>query len=273
VVFFAFSYPIIHNLKWGQVSVLMALSSLGAMALYPRHRTLSAFLLAFGVAIKYYTIIFLIYFIFIRDIKFVLKFLAAFLLFFLAIPFLVLGIAKTWSFNIQTLTNSMAPFSAASSQSFELVISRLLDQVSRLIFDSQIMDGGVRNILAGFGGLVFLIGIMFLYFKIKRQHISDPLYAGALIFTLIPFAISTSWPHYFVYLPFVQVYTGIQMFERGSPAFQYALWLLAGFLSSMFMFFLAGDYYKYQVIGPLFFSNLILAYLLWPSINNPKQQR
>jgi hypothetical protein len=65
------SYPIINNLKWGQVSVLLTiLILLSVLCVRSGSNITAGIFLALAVAIKYYPIVFLIYFICKRKYKF-----------------------------------------------------------------------------------------------------------------------------------------------------------------------------------------------------------
>ena len=71
---FASSVPLLHNVKWGQVSVLLVLSVLASFQAYQRGwRVLAGTCLAFAAAIKYYPIVFLVYFLARRDARVVME--------------------------------------------------------------------------------------------------------------------------------------------------------------------------------------------------------
>ena len=70
MLLFLTSFPILHNFKWGQVSVLLVLLVVASLVAYERkHVVPSALLLALAVSIKYFPIIFVVYFIIHRDWK------------------------------------------------------------------------------------------------------------------------------------------------------------------------------------------------------------
>ncbi len=109
---FITSLPLLHNIKWGQVSVLITLFILISLLLYEGdHKLGSAILLAFAISIKYYPAVFLVYFLLRRDGRYLLTCLAACGFFLLAIPALVMGLDRTLEF-YQTGQRSISASSA-----------------------------------------------------------------------------------------------------------------------------------------------------------------
>src|SRR5262245_1083063 len=71
---FITTYPVLDNLRWGQVSITLACATLGTLVLYQRGwQRLAAALLAGAISIKLYPAMFLVYFLLNRDFKFVAR--------------------------------------------------------------------------------------------------------------------------------------------------------------------------------------------------------
>ena len=101
VVLLAFAMPLLHNLKWGQVSTLVTGCAFAALFLYRRgHTTAAAVVLGFGVAVKYYVAVVAFYFLLRRDWRFLLVLAAALVLFWVVIPTAVLEPEGNWQFYV-----------------------------------------------------------------------------------------------------------------------------------------------------------------------------
>ncbi len=264
LLLFACSFPVLHNFKWGQISVFMTLCVLGTLYLYRNDRKfLAAFLLALGVAVKYYIGIFAIYFILRKDLRFVATFLVWTLVFLVLIPFLVMGVDGAITFNrlvIQNIANIRRTWvlEDSNSQYFASVISRLVH-----------VGGGPidRTVLRTVGYLIFGMNILALY-GLTRIRPEDEIYwAFALLFVSLPFIIETSWPHYFVYLPFCQVFAdfGLERDKSVAPKLLKRVLLLlpSMVLASSVFFNLVGNWQSYGYYGFLFIANALLLLLIY----------
>jgi hypothetical protein len=93
------SFPLWHNLSWGQVGVLTTVAVLGMLALLARGRRLSAAaLLGFAASFKFFPLIFLAPFAFRRDFRFLLLAALACAAFFIVLPGVLLGPGDTLTF-------------------------------------------------------------------------------------------------------------------------------------------------------------------------------
>jgi len=91
-----------------------------------------------------------------------------------------------------------------------------------------------------------------------RRAPRDVEWAFALLFLSLPLAIDTSWPHYFVYLPFAQTLVWLALREATGWTRRLAGLLLAisVVLASMPFFALVGRWQDYSQYGVLFVANL-----------------
>ncbi len=269
VLVFSLSFPIIHNFKWGQVSVLLAVLVLGSFKLYSRHRIWSALFLALAVAIKYYCILFLIYFVFRKKLKFLIEFCSLFLFLYFLVPFIFLGVERTIAFNLEALRNAMAPFSASSSQSMPAVVFRLLNISGIEPTWINAHESMVQRALVVVSIVYSFTILCIIYLSLKRSNRTNGLLVGAQLFTLTPFLFGTSWPHYLSYLPFCQCLAmGKAKDEplRKKRFFQISAVLFSMFLSSVLCFWMSGNYSNYFIYGLPFFANLLIQLCLIGSL-------
>lgn len=251
--------PLLHNMKWGQVSVLITLLILVSLLLYESdHKFSSALLLALAIAIKYYPAVFLAYFLLRRDGRYLLTCLAACGVFLLAIPMLLMGVDQTLEF--YRLVSEASARAARSwmeqdrnSQYFLYIIRRLSRVEMRLSVET-----GIRFL----GYLISAINVGLLGLALRLSWRRRPYWAWALLSSTLPFWLVTSWPHYFVYLPLAQIFALHLIVERVQPNWvrlgRLVLWGLAAILSNSITFNLIGSWQFTSSRGFLFFANLLL---------------
>lgn len=266
LLFFS-SFPVLHNFKWGQVSIGVTLCVTGAFFLYDGNRKAwPAILLALSFSIKFYTGVFFIYFLIKKDFRFIAVFLAAVILFMMVLPSMGIGIEDNIAFYKsvnRAIDSSRAWISQdANSQYAANVITRVLPLPGITTL--------YRIILVILGYIVFGINI-YLVFRLTRGKDSkdrdERWWAFFLLFVSLPFVLETSWSHYFVYLPFCHVFLFAALRGRNGGGGRGELWLKAiqylflgvsMVLASIFFFNFIGRWYAFALDGYLFFSNLLL---------------
>ena len=261
VVLLAFSMPLLHNLKWGQVSALVTGCAFAALFLYRRgHTTAAAVVLGFGVAVKYYVAVVAFYFLLRRDWRFLLVLAAAVALFWLVIPTAVLGPEGNWQFYVtvrERVAHAMTTWMPEdiNAQYLPSVVGRWLGTA----------DG--RGVWRWLGYGLFALNLLAVARLVIRGAPRAAEWAFALLFLGLPLAVETSWPHYFVYLPFAQmlVWLETEFLRRNSVSslkftgwLALALLLLSIVLASMPFFQLVGRWQDYSQYGVLFIANLSL---------------
>jgi hypothetical protein len=107
-----------------------------------------------------------------------------------------------------------------------------------------------------------------LYMLLTRRRPRDEVaVAFVLCFLSLPFLAPSSWPHYFVYLPFAQGMLALWLWRSGASralrAAQAALLLMPSIALSSTWSLLPLGYEEYNRRGYLFFANLLLLLLLW----------
>ncbi len=248
ILIFLTSFSLWHNLKWGQMSVLITIASIAALILHERRCYWSAvLLLAAASLVKYYPALMIFYFLIRREFGFIARFIVCMLVFGLLFPAAMLGMSNSLEF--YRLVNAEMAYALdwvafdPNSQFFANVLVRLAG-ISP--------ESGLRGFLS-LPGLIICLAVFRRLYRLQPAEKCDPLLAPAGIFLLIPFLINTSWPHYFVYLPFCATL----FLQNCSSRFQQAAIILAVVLQSCLIFPFTG-YLWYSSNGLLLFANLVL---------------
>lgn len=267
VALLAFSMPLLHNLKWGQVSPLVTGCVFAALFLYRRQRAgWAAVVLAFAVAVKYYVAVAAFYFLLRREWRFLAIFAVATLLFWLVLPVVILGPETNWQFYV-TVRERMAHVLTARIPS-DINAQYLPSVVGRWLGAE---DGVAVWRIPGYA--LFLLNLAAVARLVLRGRDRAAEWAVALLLLSLPFIIETSWPHYFVFLPFVQTLAWLELrgvdggsaVRRPWSVVYWGLWLTSVVLASMPFFQLVGRWQDYSKVGVIFIANLclfVLAHLL-----------
>lgn len=257
VLLFATSVPVLHNFKWGQVSVLVTLCVLASLRAHGLRRdTAAGIWLAIGVAIKYYAAWFVIYYLIRRQWRVLLVFSAAVVACLIVIPSLVLGPIVTYQFHREAYDNlSVAArlfVQDWNSQFFPHVLLRLLHVVDspRAVIALSVVGWGVA-----------LLNVGIVWMLRRSATAAATALSAAALFVSLPFLISTSWAHYLVYLPFCQAVVIAGAVRLPSGPGRYAILAAAAgsvVLASVFAFNAFPDWNAYVGPGPLFFADVLL---------------
>jgi hypothetical protein len=256
------SLPVLHNLRWGQVTVPLIAMVLISLFLYrKKYPVLAGIFLALSAAVKYFTGIFLLYPLFKKDIRYIATFLISSIIFWFAIPFIFLGVADSLTFYkavSDLISGSRAWVSTdINSQYFVHVASR--------IFQSN----SAASVLAVVGYAIVAFNTVLVYLMVRKKLEQDSIWAFVLLFASLPFILRTSWPHYFAYLPFCQVFVGMILFTGKSTnrihSWAKAILLLipSVLLSNIVFFNIINDRIAYGGWGCLFFANMLLLILIY----------
>jgi hypothetical protein len=256
------SFPILHNMKWGQVSLLITVCIITAFfAANHNKKILAGVLLGFATAIKLYPLYFIVYFILRRDIRTCISFILSTLSFYFIFPSIILGFDNWLMFEKATneaIINSGWISRDVNSQYIVHVGVRWFN----FIFNRP--AGEIVSSTLAFIGYILALSCIASILVLQRTTSSEKHRLSLVsLFLLIPFVIKTSWPHYFVYLPFCQI-TILWHFASYSHQYKipkkvlYTFPILSMFLSSIFIFNLFPDWSVYNAYGILFISNLLL---------------
>ncbi len=254
---FATSFPILHNFKWGQVSVALVLCLVGVLLAQSRGRwILAAFLLAAATSLKYYPAVFILPFLFKKDWRMVVAYGGWCAVLFLGVPALVLGYDAAASFLSQIpgeVLDKQRSAMGHNSQFFPNVIERWISGTG--------MQGGISRTGLRTAGLLTAEGSLALSFILLRIKIERAMeWSFVLLFLSLPFIVATSWPHYFVFLPFCQFFLFSQLQERGFSQAKLlsACVALSAVGSSVMMLQAWGGWEQYNEAGVLFTANVLL---------------
>ena len=272
------SFPLLHNFKWGQVSVLLTLLPVLALLAARKDRwILSSLFLACAISLKYFPVLFILPFVFKNNWRVVGGVLGWCVALFVLIPSGFFGISATTAFLGQIAQGTINKQIAArglNSQFFVNVVIRWCSTV-------QSESVSLKPILRGISFLIVEGVLAFIFFLIKSNMKKSMEYSFVLLFLSVPFFVATSWPHYLVYLPFCQLFLGSELLQgqklgvvrRVSAA---GMILLSILLASVFMFQLMGTWERYSGAGLLLIADVLLiissVVLLLPQIRSFRRQ-
>lgn len=263
VLVFLTSVPVLHNFKWGQVSVPITLITLGSiLALQRGGRVLSGTLLGLAAAIKYYPGLFAVYYLYRRDARALTAFAAATVLFLLVLPATILSPAGAIDFQKESFAAIFnAPWVA------ENVNSQYMPHVALRVLPLR-PTAGTREALTivGFGVVCGTLGLLWLHQR--RTGCYDPSLFAAGAFLCLPFLLRTSWPHYFVFLPFCQMLIFWRLWsmrhERRAWSLAFcAITLVSAALSSVFVFNMFPHWHMYSSRGLYLAADLLALVALY----------
>jgi len=254
------SLPLLHNFKWGQVSVLMTLGILSAFALHRQGRSeYGGVVLALATCVKYYPGVFVVYFLIRRDWRLVFAFGLGSLAFYCLLPMIFIGPSGWWYFEwgaIQSLPASALLLNDFNTQYFPHVINRLGFPLGYRLSAVTV------DLLRWLGLLVFITNSILIWWIQQRDLAYKTALSAAALLLSLPFIVQTSWPHYFVYLPFCQsalwlalAAAKIRIWVR---RLLYAPIVFSAVLSSAYFFALLPNWRFYNGMGLLWLSDLAL---------------
>ncbi len=262
-----FSHPVAHDLRWGNISVLVTAAVLGAFLLQVGGRSRAGgLLLALPAAVKLYPGVFLLPFLVRQERRFLLwagTGLAAGLV---LLPVLLLGPADTHSF-YRSLAHQLrmeqevgAP-STVNSQFLLNVLGRWWPAAAE----------GWAGAAALLAALAVLVGGCLLIRRSPLPPGRSLMLSFAWLSLTLPLWVATSWPHYLAFLPFCQALLLLEAGRSRSRARfpAAALGLLSALVSSLPFFLLFPGWAAYAGWGmPLLADLLLLAafalFLLFP---------
>lgn len=271
-------FPLLHNLKWGQVGILYTASILGMLVFLDRERAaVAAVLFAFATSFKFFPLLFIIPFLFRGDFRFLLYAVIACGSFLIVVSCVLLGFNGTWNF-YSALLDSYRHFdwvlTSYNSQFFPHVMLRLAkgNGFDHVIFRfTTFIDFNLDASLQILRGISYSIAALnvWLVFLVQRTRLPKAnLWSVHILFLSIPFILSTSWPVDLVYLPFGQALLVWKILERDKtlswshplPARKVAslLILISIVISNIVFFNLIGDRIAYGSVGFIFWADLLL---------------
>jgi len=253
---FLTSFPVLHNFRWGQVSALITLLTLAAVYAYRAGRARQAgLLLAVAASVKLYPALLLLTFVARRERRPLLVVFVVVALLMGILPALVLGPEETVRFYVvvyRMVSGSVWIGHDTNSQYVGSVVARLTSIPA-------------TRAVGGWAGAVIVLADGWAVWRLARTASADDavMWGAALVFLSLPFALETSWPHYFVYLPFVQLLVARTVAVLpGANLARVGVALSIG-LASVFGFALFPGWEAYSRAGCLFFADAVLLVVTW----------
>lgn len=260
------SIPVLHNLKWGQVSILILAAAGGGFIAYARGRkNLAAALLGVAAGIKGYPLVFLGWFVARGDFRFVLRVAVACVVVLVVLPAIVMGPEHALFFQ---RVSTGAVLGAAdgvlrdfNSQYAPAVLSRFYEGGWDAAPASAIRWARLGSAAAiGASALLAIVAARSTAPAIAARR---ELLGFVIIACSTPFWLRTSWSHYFVHLPAAQTLLACAFARTGRARHALALALLVApsvYLSNVLGLFATEGWWYYANAGSLFFANaLVLA--------------
>jgi hypothetical protein len=266
------SIPLLHNFKWGQVSVLLTLCVIAAAFLDGGRRVsvLAGFLMAFAAAIKFYPALFFLAFLFRKQwLAFASAVVLAVLM--LALPMWPMGYDHWRSFYTGKVVPMMGKevVEDPNAQYFIRVLSADFPSTFPRITSTSVLKPTGRAVALLNILLAFSAGLLRIPEASRRRLIV------CLLSLTLPFVVTTSWTHYFVYLPFCQIcltYEAARIVRRGNQWRMSTVWVLgtvSAVLSSIPMMRAQANWLAYVTPGFVFYANLsalLAAYIVMQTL-------
>ena len=260
------SVPILHNLKWGQVSILILAAVGGAFLAWTRGRkNLAAALLGVAAGIKGYPLVFVAWFVVRGDLRFVLRACAACAITLVVLPALVMGPAHALFFQRVSTTSVVGAAEGVlrdfNSQYAPAVLSRYYEGGWDHAPPEALAWGRIGSSAAIVA--VVLLAVVAARSNARRIAVRRDVLGFVVIACSVPFWLRTSWSHYFVHLPVAQTLLASAFARDARPRDALAVALLVApsvFLSNVLGLFATRGWWYYANAGSLFFANaLVLA--------------
>jgi alpha-1,2-mannosyltransferase len=257
------SVPVLHDFKWGQVSVLLVATVGAAFVLRARGKeNAAALLLGIAAAIKGYPLIFLGWFLLRGDFKFFVRAAIACAITMVVLPAIVMGPEHALFFQ-RVSTNSVLGAQDGvlydfNSQYAPAVLARYHGGWG--VAARSVTRAGEIGAYAMLGVIAALL-LLLARTRSARLHAQRDLWAFVLLASTVPFWLHTSWTHYFVHLPVAQILLASTLVARGRPRDLAVLLVFVApsiFLSSVLGLRTTEGWLPYAESGSPFFANLLV---------------
>ncbi len=257
------SVPVLHDFKWGQVSVLIVAAGATAFLLRAKGKqNPAAALLGVAAAIKGYPLVFVGWFFLRRDWRFFLRACAACAVTLIVLPAIVMGPTHALFFQ-KVATRSV--LGAADGVLYDFNSQFAPAVLARYHGGWGVAARAVTRAgeIGAFAALGAIAGLLLLLSRTKAARIAErrELWAFVLLASTVPFWLKTSWTHYFVHLPLAQVLLASTLVERRRARDLAVLALLVApsvFLSNALGLRATEGWLPYAESGSPFFANLLV---------------
>jgi hypothetical protein len=260
------SIPVLHNLKWGQVSILILAAAGGGFLAYTRgQKNVAALLLGVAAGIKGYPLVFLGWFVARGDVRFVLRAVAACLLTLVVLPAIVMGPEHAMFFQRVSSNSVLGAADGVlrdfNSQYAPAVLSRFYDGG----WDAAPPDAIAWAKLGSAAAIAAIAVLVLISARSAAPGIAcrRDLLGFVLVACSTPFWLRTSWSHYFVHLPVAQTLLAgaFAREHRGRSHAILAIGVLLApsvYLSNVLGLLATEGWWYYANAGSLFFANALV---------------
>jgi hypothetical protein len=241
------SVPVHHALRWGQISLPLAALTVWSFEILVSRPSWAAMLLALATATKYYPIVFAVPGLAVGARRYAWS-LAGWLLAFAVIsPAVALGVSATlrlYGMSYQHLGAAAWMWTDPDAQYGPLVLARLASV--------PLIAASVLTAVAGLA----LIVVASLRARAGRYNVAD---AACITILTTPLLVAPSWPHYFVFLPWVHAQLLGRMAERTYVRTGLAVIGTATsiFCASVPFLESSGSWLTYTHVGVLFWADVL----------------
>lgn len=255
------SYPVVHNWIWGQCNTLFIACVVFALLAYERGAVRrAALLLSWIAALRYYPALYLVGFSGRKARAAWLWFGLSISVWLIALPVLIMGAEHARNFYLASFASiDLATHTWLVDDRASLYLPTTVLRVAR----AAGLGLGPRGLWLAVSSLLTAANVAHAVWAVRSGVASRTLWAFSLMALSTPLVFSTSWVHYFVYLPLVQAFLAGELSRARSRSPRAAaacmlLWIASVALSSMFFFQLIGDVRRYERRGFLLWSDLAL---------------
>lgn len=201
------SIPVLHNWKWGQVSLPLVVLMAGAHHLAEKKRAIaSGALLGLASSVKLFPLVFLAFSAARRDVRGIVATLAFAGALLVLLPWAVVGSEHALWF--QRIASESAVGAVAAVRN-DYNAQYVPSFIARIVhgFEGPIRMSDTYWQLAAYAGYAVVLGLVAFYRWGVVRGVSHPERWAFVFGTLgLPFILPTSWTHYFCFLPLVQLH-------------------------------------------------------------------
>lgn len=260
------SVPVLHDVKWGQVSMPILAAAGAAFVLHRTRPNAAAALLGVAAGIKGYPVVFVLWFLLRGDLRFALRASAACVVTLVVLPALVMG--PSHALFVQRVSTG-AVLGAAdgvlrdfNSQYAPAVLARYEGG-----WDAAAADVRAMGELGAFAALAVTAMLVVVAARSTAPSIAKrrDMIGLVLVASTVPFWLRTSWAHYFVHLPVAATLLTSIAAEQRRPRDVLVLAVLvapSAVLASVLGLFATEGWWYYANAGSLFFADALVVLAL-----------
>lgn len=248
-------FALLHNFKWGQVSVLLSLAIAAAAAAALRGRlALAGAVLGVAAAVKYYPAWFVLWFVLRGQWRAVAAFAVATVACLVVVPAAALGV-DGWLVYDAAILRGARDTGWVERDFNSQFVPHVVQRCAWVRFGEDAAPTFVA--VARWASLLAAGACVLLARRCVRG--GQPVLALAALATALPFLVTTSWPHYFVLLVLVQAAAFAAAAEPAArrPRTARAAVGLSAALASVGAFALAPSWAHYAFVGMPCWANVV----------------